>query len=425
MEMFGGVRGFWDRQKTNFKVMIARDSIRMFSGRKPQTRIRAAGGYESIFLRRLGASPVQIGFTNGAISLLNVLLAVPAGWLIDRTMNIRVLYLSSFALGLPAQLLIAYSPSWTAFLLIMLYYTIALTIMTPSQLIMDIDSMTDKDRVTGLSIHRTITAIAGVASPLILAYIIDRFGGLETAQGIRPVFVVQFLADVLIFIILYRKLKNVVIERGKERPSLWGSIKELIGGPMPFKLMLLREVSTMFVMGMVRPFIGIYQVDVKMATIFIFAWIGVAEPAVDIFFSIPASRIVEKYGRKRTSYIGHIIGILARMVLVLTPTTLPQLLIGYSLLGSVEGCLYLGYDAYGQEIIPQHIRGKWTGIRNTILGVIGVFTPVLGGVIWDIRPDYLMWLPVLQWTLVAFPIMIVLMERYSVDGMVQPHIKSI
>jgi len=425
MEMFGGIRGFWDRQKTNFKVMIARDSIRMFSGRKPQTRIRAAGGYESIFLRRLGASPVQIGFTNGAISLLNVLLAVPAGWLIDRTMNIRVLYLSSFALGLPAQLLIAYSPSWTAFLLIMLYYTIALTIMTPSQLIMDIDSMTDKDRVTGLSIHRTITAIAGVASPLILAYIIDRFGGLETAQGIRPVFVVQFLADVLIFIILHRKLKNVVIERGKERPSLWGSIKELIGGPMPFKLMLLREVSTMFVMGMVRPFIGIYQVDVKMATIFIFAWIGVAEPAVDIFFSIPASRIVEKYGRKRTSYIGHIIGILARMVLVLTPTTLPQLLIGYSLLGSVEGCLYLSYDAYGQEIIPQQIRGKWTGIRNTILGVIGVFTPVLGGVIWDIRPDYLMWLPVLQWTLVAFPIMIVLMERYSVDGMVQPHIKSI
>lgn len=106
-----------------------------------------------------------------------------------------------------------------------------------------------------------------------------------------------------------------------------------------------------------------------------------AEPAVDIFFSIPASRIVEKYGRKRTSYIGHIVGILARTVLVLTLATFPQLLIGYSLLGSIEECLYLGYDAYGPEMIPQQICGKWTGIRNTILGVIGVFTPVLGGVV--------------------------------------------
>ena len=184
--------------------------------------------------------------------------------------------------------------------------------------------------------------------------------------------------------------------------------------------MLLSEVSTMFVLGMVRPFISIYQVDVKMASIFIFAWIGVAEPAVDVFFSIPAARIVERYGRKKTSYVGHIIGILARAILVLTPVTIPQLLIGYSLLGSIEGCLYLGFDAYGQEIIPQEIRGKWMGVRNMILGIIGIFTPVLGGLVWNISPDYLMWLPVIQWAFLAFPIMIILMEKYSSDGMVNP-----
>ena len=415
-------RGFWVRQKTNFKVMIARDSIRMFSGRKPQSRIRLAGGYESIFLRRLGATPVQMGLTNGAISLLNVLLAVPAGWLTDNTRDIRGLYLASFAVGLPAQLLMAYSTNWAIFLLAILYYTVSLTILLPNQLIMDIDSMTDEDRVTGLSVHRAITAAAGVASPLMLAYIIDRFGGLETARGIRPVFIVHLVADVLIFIILYWKLENVFIERRRERPSLLDGLKEVLGGPVPIKLMLLRDVSTMFVMGMVSPFIGIYQVDVKMATIFIFAWIGVAEPAVDIFLSIPAARIVETYGRKRTAYLGHVIGMMARAVLVLTPTSLPQLLIGYSLLGSVEGCLYLGYDAYGQEIIPQEIRGKWMGVRNTVIGVMGVFTPVLGGLAWNLNPDYLMWLPVLQWTLVGLPIMVFLMEKHSIDGMVRPRV---
>jgi hypothetical protein len=424
MRLPDSIRRFWVRQKTNFKVMIARDSIRMLSGRKPQSRIRMAGGYESIFLRRLGATPIQMGLTNGAISLLNVLLAVPAGWLTDNTRNIRGLYLVSFALGLPAQLLMAFSPSWTVFLVVMLYYTMTLTVLLPNQLIMDIDSITNEDRVTGLSVHRTITAVTGVASPLMLAYIVDRFGGLETTRGIRPVFIIQFVADLVIFVILYLKLDNVVIERGLDRSSLYDGLREALGGPLPIKLMLLRDVSTMFVMGMVSPFIGIYQVDVKMATLFIFAWIAVVEPAVDIFLSIPAARIVELYGRKRTAYLGHLIGIVSRMVLVMTPASLPILLIGYSFLGSVEGCLYLGYDAYGQEIIPQEMRGKWMGVRNTIIGVMGVFTPVLGGFVWNVGPDYLMWLSVLQWTLVGLPIMVFLMERHSVDGMVQPRIQA-
>ena len=424
MRLLDSLKGFLGRQKANFKVMIARDSIRMFSGRKPQSRIRAMGGYESIFLSRLGATPVQIGLTNGAISLLNVLLAVPAGWLTDTTRNIRGLFLTSFVLGLPAQLLMAYAPDWTVFLFVMLYYTVTLSVLLPNQLIIDIDSMTDEDRVTGLSLHRTITAVAGVASPLMLAFIIDRFGGLDTAEGIRPIFIVQFVADVLIFIILYRGLENVFIERRRERTSLVGRLREVLGGSTPIKLMLLRDISTMFVMGMVAPFIGIYQVDVKMATIFIFAWIGVAEPAVDIFLSIPAARIVEMYGRKRTAYVGHLIGIVSRMVLVLTPASLPILLIGYSLLGSVEGCLYMGYDAYGQEIIPQEIRGSWMGVRNTVIGVMGVFTPVLGGLVWNVGPDYLMWLPVLQWTLVGLPIMVFLLERHSNDGMVRPSVQA-
>ena len=418
MNIFRGIRSFWSRQKTNFKVMIARDSIITFSGRKPQTQIRTSGGYESIFLKRLGANALQIGIMNGAVSLLNLLFAAPSGLLVDRSRNISSLYITSFALGLPAHLLMAYSPSWIVFFVVMLYYAVILTIIVPCQLIVDIDSMTDLERVSGLSIHRTITAVAGVASPLILAYIIDRFGGLETAKGIRPVFIINFIADMIIFLILYTKLKEVFIERKQESSIFLDSMRAVLYGPTPLKLMLISEVSRMFVVGMIRPFIGIYQVDVKMAPLFVFAWIGMAEPAVDIFFSIPAARLVERYGRKRTSYIGHTIGIISRAVLVLTPATIPQLLIGYSLLGSVEGCLYLGFDAYGQEIISQEIRGKWMGFRNMMIGALGVFTPVLGGLVWNNNPDYLMWLPVLHWALLAFPIMIVLLEKYSVDGRV-------
>ncbi len=74
----------------------------MFSGRRPLET--GMGGYDGIFLSRLGASVVQIGFINGIMSLLNTVLGVPSGWLIDNSSDIRKLYFRSFALSLPALL---------------------------------------------------------------------------------------------------------------------------------------------------------------------------------------------------------------------------------------------------------------------------------------------------------------------------------
>lgn len=413
---------FWKKQKINFKVLITRDSLMMFAGRKIFGRTRSVVGYESIFLSRLGANSIQIGMVNGAMSLLNVLFAVPAGTIIDRVKNVKNLYLISFALGLPNLLLLALAPSWFVFLLIMLWQTLVLTIQTPAKTIIDIDAISDEDRVVGLSIHRMITAIAGVGSPLILAYIINYYGGLDSANAIRPVFLLQFVSEIVIFIVLYTNLENVFIEKKVGRESLVEGLKLILTGPVSLKLILVRDVVATFVMGMCNPFQGIYQVDVKMATVFIFGWIGVAEPAIDILISIPAGRLIEKYGRRKVGYAGHIVGIIARLLLVLTPGSFPELLILMTALGSLEGCLYLGFDAYSQEIIPQDIRGKWMGVLAVITGLIGVIAPVIGGFIWNLDPNYLFWLNVIQWTFVAFPIMIILIEKYSVDGMIKTSI---
>jgi hypothetical protein len=60
------------------------------------------------------------------------------------------------------------------------------------------------------------------------------------------------------------------------------------------------------------------------------------------------------------------------------------------------------------------------GVKNLIVGVTGVLSPVVGGIIWEVNPDLLFWMPVAQWCLIAFPILVVLMQRYSVDGNVLP-----
>ena len=412
------MRRFWRTQKTNYRLMIARDSLTMFSGRRPMAR--GMGGYDGIFLSRLGASALQIGYVNGIIGLLNVLLAVPSGWLIDRSGDIRRLYFASFALSLPALLALYFTSDWRMYLAVMVCYTVSLSIRFPSQLIMNIDSMEDSSRVSGLGFHRTVTAIAGVASPMIIAYAVDYFGGLGSADSIRPLFLVFFAVDLVILYIVTRYAEPVHIRREGRSSNLLDGVKAVFNGPTPLKLLLVSEITTVFAMLMVTPFRGIYLVDVKMASIFIFGWIGVAEPAIDIFFSMPLANLVERFGRRKTAYVGHVIGVLARLVLVMTPVSFPQMLVMVSVLGSFEGCLYVGMDAYSQEAIPQGVRGSYMGVKNLIVGVTGVLSPVVGGLVWEVNPDLLFWVPVAQWSLIAFPILVVLMQRYSVDGNVLP-----
>lgn len=415
MGIFSDMKKFWQTQKQNYKIMITRDSITMFSGRRPLER--GMGGYESIFLSRLGATAIQMGYVNGALSLLGLILAVPSGLFIDRATDIRRIYYSSFLLSLPAFIGLYFATDWRIYLAMMLVYTAALSIQFPSQLIIDIDSMEDTSRVSGLGFYRTITAIAGVASPMLIALAINYFGGLGSADNIRPLFLLFFFADLVILYLVYTRLKPVNIEREKKSSSILDGLKAITGSPIQLKLLLFSEITTLFVMTMISPFRGIYQVDIKTASLIIFGWIGVAEPFIDIFFSIPLANLVEKYGRKKTAYIGHIFGILSRLILVLTPVSLPSLLIMVSVLGSVEGCLYVGMDAYSQEAIPQRIRGSYNGVKNLVAGLIGIAGPVIGGYVWEINPDFLFWIPVAQWSLVAFPILVLLMERYSVDGL--------
>ena len=366
MGLIDGMKKFWHTQKTNYRLMIARDSLTMFSGRRPMES--GMGGYDGIFLSRLGASALQIGYVNGVIGFLNMLLAVPSGWLIDRSSDIRRLYFASFALSLPALLALYFTSDWRMYLVVMMIYTMSISIRFPSQLIMNIDSMEDSSRVSGLGFHRTITAMAGVASPMIIAYAVNYFGGLESADSIRPLFLIFFAVDVVILYIVTRYTEPVLIKREARSTNILDGVKAVINSPTPLKLLLVSEITTVFAMLMVGPFRGIYQVDVKMASIFIFGWIGVAEPAIDIFFSIPLANLVERYGRRKTAYVGHVFGIMARLVLVITPVTLPQMLVMVSVLGSFEGCLYVGMDAYSQEAIPQRVRGSYMGQKEPHCG---------------------------------------------------------
>jgi hypothetical protein len=66
-------------------------------------------------------------------------------------------------------------------------------------------------------------------------------------------------------------------------------------------------VQTFFTL-MVTPFLGIYQVDIKLATAVILGAMGAGEMIVDVFFSLPIGGVIAQFGRRRMAYLGHVVG---------------------------------------------------------------------------------------------------------------------
>jgi len=75
--------------------------------------------------------------------------------------------------------------------------------------------------------------------------------------------------------------------------------------------------------------------------------------------------------------------------------------------------MYLGWDAFTLEVVPQEVRGKYLGIRTMMIGIVGIFAPILGGMVWNLNPDYLWWIDALQWAFVALPLLVISMEKYG------------
>ena len=393
-------------------MIIVRDFLILASGRRTQLRVQVVG-YESIFLKRLGASSIEIGLINSVMSLVSILFSVPSGWLTDRVKNIKKMYVLSSGLGIINYLAMALTSSWPIYTVVNFWRTITDRLNMPAKTILDIDSLSNIDRVRGLSVHRTITAVGGIGGPIFAAYILTFFGGLNNVDSFRYLFLFQFVINAVIFLVMWRKLDDVLFDRDDGGTGVLKSFFSIFQGSSALKLFFVKDVIQSFFGLMVRPFLGIYQVDVKLVTAFIIGYMGAGEMLVDVFLSLPMGGVISRFGRRKIAYIGHLIGLVARCILFLTPLSHPEFLILYSILGSVEGCMYLGWDAFTHEVVPQAVRGKYLGMRAVIVGIIGVIAPLLGGIIWSINPNYLWWINAIQWALVAFPLMVVLMEKYS------------
>ena len=410
MKVIDDIKKFWGRQTKNYKVFLVWDTLCRLFGFGVGGGGGGGGGsqYWNIFISRLGATSVELGLINSVNHAVMALLALPSGWLTDRTKNMKRLYLVGRTLSLPVLLMRFLTRTWPVANMVGIWQAISQRIMGPPSQIIRIGTLRDKDRVTGLSFNRMIASIAGIAAPLITAFIITYFGGLESADNIRPLFFIQFVVSVFIFIILATQMQEVTFSREQRETGVFDHFLSPLREIPGLKLLLIRQCVQTLISHLRMPFTGIYMVDIKGASAFILGWRGSVSTAITLLFAMPAGRIAERFGRRKVAYFSRVFGWAAALITIFTPNTHPEYLILASFLQGFATALFIGWTAFNQEIVPQAMRGRWSGITMLVHGVIGVVAPILGGIIWNLNPDYLWWIWLIGDAFIVLPLMIMI-----------------
>lgn len=179
--------------------------------------------YSDIYIRELGATPLQLGGVNSAAGLGRTLISMPLGYLQDRY-SVKKIYLGMFTLLTMIPLFYALAYRWE--LIIPAILITGLGVQYSCNMICDL-SLPNRDRATGKALCEGVGALSALLAPILASVLVTWFGGISVA-GIRPLYWIQFAVLVILLIFVSLTLKEVVRpKRILETVSPWSEFKEV------------------------------------------------------------------------------------------------------------------------------------------------------------------------------------------------------
>ena len=165
---------FWRRQRKSWRVVVTRTRISRFF-------IRLTMDYANIYVRALGATPLQLGSLNSVTPLASTIVSGPLGWIQDR-FSLKKYFIISIGLFTFVPLIYALAQNC-----IWVIPAMFLTIFSwPCTTICDV-CLEKRDRATGKALCEVVGSIPSILAPTLAAFLISFFGGISV-KGIRPLY---------------------------------------------------------------------------------------------------------------------------------------------------------------------------------------------------------------------------------------------
>jgi MFS family permease len=388
------LREVWRRQHMNWRTVVTRQVFNRFFNQLTMQ-------YSNIFIRGLGASALELGAVNSASGLGSTLVSLPLGYLQDRY-SIRKIYLLGISILTLSPLLYAVADRWE--LVVPAILIAGLCQRLGSCVIICDLSLPNDDRATGKALCEGVGALPTLLSPTIAALLVTMFGGMNV-EGIRPLYWIQFAAQVLL--VFYAAMKMVEMERPVRKSKSINPIedfREVFRRGTATKRWLLFLGTNYFTMSMINPFRYPFAHEVKGAGPFIIGGITTAMILTEALFAAPLGRITDRIGRKKMFYILTPIYCLSYVIFALAPSQEWLLLAGF-----LMGFRMLSYVAYGAmtpELVPRDCIGRWRGLIGLCLGLASIPGPIVGGWIWEnLGPMWVFLVPILVEVFIRMPLL--------------------
>ncbi|NWG10948.1 MFS transporter [Candidatus Bathyarchaeota archaeon] len=326
--------------------------------------------------KNLNATAVEVGILYAVVSLVAASTLLLAGMLADRYDRKKIM-IAGWIAWIPAPLIFSFASNWVQMLPGMVLWGFWLGGPTTTAYVV---TTADKKQLT-----LTFTAISSAWS---VGYIFSpALGGyLAGTMGMQIVFYSAFtfyaLAAFFLTFVQSQKAEGYTQKSSKEQYSL-------------LKLLRTRELlmfsaffaAIMFVVMMFRPFVPEFLGDVYHYGDFEIGILG----SISFFGSAVLGILLGRLGDKwKKSYALSISMALCSftLILLLIFNSFPILTIAFFLTGGSYITWSLMSAIIGPSA-PESVRARWVSIPQTISMFCSFVAPYLGGILYDISPQYL------------------------------------
>ena len=340
--------------------------------------------FQSIFILRLGATPLQLGITNSVAGAAATSIALPTGWLADRG-GIRRILLWGAPFMVLSSLIFGLAFDWRVAILAMILLLLGSQLNRVACPMVCGTYLKNRQRATGRQLCDSFCSVAGLIAPLVAATIIAAFGGLN-AEGIRPIFLLQALGFAMLFLYTgkfyfdtHRDSKNFsgFLENTREVLKSNSAVKSW----MVFYFLY----SSVYVLS--QTYLSAFVTEVKMGNEFTVGGIITASMLLPILLSLPLGRAADIYGRKKVLYLTMPLYCLAILLLIYSQSFIMLMVCGVML-----GFFTVSDVTQGTitaDLVPAKLQGTWFGLLNICRGVATIIAPLVGGELWSaVGPEY-------------------------------------
>jgi MFS family permease len=265
----------------------------------------------------------------------------------------------------------------------------------------------------------TVSSLPRIIVPVFAAYLVTVFGGLN-AQGIRPLYLIQFVGLSATFVMMWKLFKDPremssLKAKRTAGTSFVQNVRRLFSEVKRVKTWIACTSLAVMPIYLSQIYWTLFADQVKGADQYVIGQMTTAMWIIPIVFSIPMGKLADVIGRKRAIYLV-MPPLLASMFILIYARNSIELVISAFLLGTIVLISAL-HTAISIEMVPPQLLGTWLSVLAMFDGIVGlVIAPAIGGLVWDVFSPVLVIYLMIAITAASIPLFILVPETLKKKG---------